>query len=205
MTFTLSPLPYATDALEPFLSKKTVEYHYGKHHAAYIENTNKLIRDTHFKDCKNLEDIVLHSDGNLYNNAAQAWNHDFYWHCFSPTGGGMPNGVLAEKIEKDFGSFDEFKTKFAIAATSLFGSGWVWLVENSDGKLEIFPTANADNPLRFGRNPILVCDVWEHAYYLDKQNRRAEYVNEFWDKIDWSSATNRLKNGKRCCEKACSI
>ena len=205
MTFPLPPLPYATDALEPFLSKKTVEYHYGKHHAAYIENTNKLIRDTHFKDCKNLEDIVLHSDGNLYNNAAQAWNHDFYWHCFSPTGGGMPNGVLAEKIEKDFGSFDEFKTKFAIAATSLFGSGWVWLVENSDGKLEIFPTANADNPLRFGRNPILVCDVWEHAYYLDKQNRRAEYVNEFWDKIDGSSATNRLKNGKTCCEKACSI
>lgn len=205
MTFTLPPLPYATDALEPFLSKKTVEYHYGKHHAAYIENTNKLIRDTHFKDCKNLEDIVLHSDGNLYNNAAQAWNHDFYWHCFSPTGGGMPNGVLAEKIEKDFGSFDEFKTKFAIAATSLFGSGWVWLVENSDGKLEIFPTANSDNPLRFGRNPILVCDVWEHAYYLDKQNRRAEYVNEFWDKIDWSSATNRLNNSKTCCEKACSI
>ena len=198
MIFTLPPLPYPTDALEPFLSKKTIEYHYGKHHASYIENTNKLIRDTHFKDCKNLEDIVLHSDGSLYNNAAQAWNHDFYWHCFSPTGGGMPDGVLAEKIEKDFGSFDEFKTKFAIAATSLFGSGWIWLVENHDGKLEIFSAANADNPLRFGRNPILVCDVWEHAYYLDKQNRRAEYVNEFWDKIDWNAATARLKNVKSC-------
>ena len=205
MTFTLPPLPYPTDALEPFLSKKTVEYHYGKHHAAYIENTNKLVRGTHFKDCKNLEDIVLRADGSLFNNAAQAWNHNFYWHCFSPTGGGMPNGVLFEKIEKDFGSFDEFKTKFAIAATSLFGSGWIWLVENSDGKLEIFTTANADNPLRFGRNPILVCDVWEHAYYLDKQNRRAEYVNEFWDKIDWNTATKRLKNGKTCCKKACSI
>ena len=205
MTFTLPPLPYATDALEPFLSKKTVEYHYGKHHAAYIENTNKLIRDTHFKDCKNLEDIVLHSDDNLYNNAAQAWNHDFYWHCFSPKGGGMPNGVLAEKIEKDFGSFDEFKTKFAIAATSLFGSGWIWLVENNDGRLEIFPTANADNPLRFGRNPILVCDVWEHAYYLDKQNRRTEYVNEFWDKIDWDAATARLKNCKAYNCKSCFV
>ena len=205
MTFTLPPLPYATDALEPFLSKKTVEYHYGKHHATYIENTNKLIRDTHFKDCKNLEDIVLHSDGNLYNNAAQAWNHDFYWHCFSPKGGGMPNGVLAEKIEKDFGSFDEFKTKFAIAATSLFGSGWIWLVENNDGRLEIFPTANADNPLRFGRNPILVCDVWEHAYYLDKQNRRTEYVNEFWDKIDWDAATARLKNCKAYNCKSCFV
>ena len=205
MTFTLPPLPYATDALEPFLSKKTLEYHYGKHHATYIENTNKLIRDTHFKDCKNLEDIVLHSDGNLYNNAAQAWNHDFYWHCFSPKGGGMPNGVLAEKIEKDFGSFDEFKTKFAIAATSLFGSGWIWLVENNDGRLEIFPTANADNPLRFGRNPILVCDVWEHAYYLDKQNRRTEYVNEFWDKIDWDAATARLKNCKAYNCKSCFV
>lgn len=203
MIFTLPPLPYSTDALEPFLSKRTVEYHYGKHHATYIENTNKLIRDTHFKDCKNLEDIVLHSDGSLYNNAAQAWNHDFYWHCFSPTGGGMPDGVLAEKIENDFGSFDEFKTKFAIVATSLFGSGWIWLVENNDGKLEIFPTANADNPLRFGRNPILVCDVWEHAYYLDKQNRRAEYVNEFWDKIDWKAATARLKNGKYCNKQSC--
>ena len=205
MIFTLPSLPYSTDALEPFLSKRTVEYHYGKHHATYIENTNKLIGDTHFKDCKNLEDIVLHSDGSLYNNAAQAWNHDFYWHCFSPTGGGMPDGVLAEKIEKDFGSFDEFKTKFAIVATSLFGSGWIWLVENNDGKLEIFPTANADNPLRFGRNPILVCDVWEHAYYLDKQNRRAEYVNEFWDKIDWKAATARLKNGKYCNKQSCVL
>ena len=205
MTFTLPPLPYATDALEPFLSKKTVEYHYGKHHAAYIENTNKLMRDTHFKDCKTLDDIVLYSDGSLYNNAAQAWNHDFYWHCFSPKGGGMPNGVLAEKIEKDFGSFDEFKTKFAIAATSLFGSGWIWLVENNDGRLEIFPTANADNPLRFGRNPILVCDVWEHAYYLDKQNRRTEYVNEFWDKIDWDAATARLKNCKAYNCKSCFV
>ena len=148
---------------------------------------------------------MLHSDGNLYNNAAQAWNHDFYWHCFSPKGGGMPNGVLAEKIEKDFGSFDEFKTKFAIAATSLFGSGWIWLVENNDGRLEIFPTANADNPLRFGRNPILVCDVWEHAYYLDKQNRRTEYVNEFWDKIDWDAATARLKNCKAYNCKSCFV
>lgn len=205
MTFTLPPLPYATDALEPFLSKKTVEYHYGKHHATYIENTNKLMRDTHFKDCKTLDDIVLYSDGSLYNNAAQAWNHNFYWHCFSPKGGGMPNGVLAEKIEKDFGSFDEFKTKFAIAATSLFGSGWIWLVENNDGRLEIFPTANADNPLRFGRNPILVCDVWEHAYYLDKQNRRTEYVNEFWDKIDWDAATARLKNCKAYNCKSCFV
>ncbi len=205
MAFTLPPLPYPADALEPFLSKKTVEYHYGKHHAAYIENTNKLMRDSYFKDSKSLEEIILHSNGSLYNNAAQAWNHNFYWHCFAAAGGGMPTGILAHKIEKDFGSFDEFKTKFAIAATSLFGSGWVWLVENSDGKLEIFPTANADNPLRFGRNPILVCDVWEHAYYLDKQNRRAEYVNEFWDKIDWNAATERLKNRKLCNEKSCSI
>ena len=205
MTFTLPPLPYPTDALEPFISKKTVEYHYGKHHAAYIENTNKLISNGHFKNCKSLEELILHASGSLYNNAAQAWNHDFYWHCFSPSGGGAPDAILSQRIDNDFGSFDEFKTKFAIAATTLFGSGWVWLVENSDGKLEIFPTSNADNPLRFGRNPILVCDVWEHAYYLDKQNRRAEYVNEFWDKIDWKAAVARLKNGKSCCKKSCSL
>ncbi|MBR5784062.1 MAG: superoxide dismutase [Bacteroidales bacterium] len=194
MNFTLPPLPYATDALEPFLSKRTVEYHYGKHHAAYIENTNKYVRDTHFQNSNNLEELVLHADGILFNNAAQAWNHTFYWHCFSPTGGGMPTGTLANRIDRDFGSFDEFKTKFAIAATSLFGSGWVWLVEKTDGKLEILPTANAENPLRFERNPILTCDVWEHAYYLDKQNRRAEYVNEFWDKVDWKAAEKRLKH-----------
>mgnify|MGYP002519308418 CR=1 FL=1 len=157
-----------------------------------VENTNKLVRDTPFKDNKSLENIILHADGPLYNNAAQAWNHDFYWHCFAANGGGMPHGKLAERIDKCFGSFDEFKTKFAIAATSLFGSGWIWLVENGDGTLEIFPTANADNPLRYGRNPILTCDVWEHAYYLDYQNRRADSLNSLWDIIDWSVIGSRF-------------
>ncbi len=195
MKFILPPLPYSMDALEPFLSRRTIEFHYGKHHATYVENVNKLVQDSYFQD-SNLEDIIKHADGALFNNAAQAWNHTFYWNCFSPDGGGIPEGVLAEKINHAFGSFDEFKTKFAIAATSLFGSGWVWLVENKDKSLEIFSTSNAGNPLRFDKNPLITCDVWEHAYYLDRQNRRADYVVEFWDKIDWGAAAERLQHKK---------
>ena len=174
------------EALEPHISQKTLEFHYGKHHNAYVNNLNKLIAGTPFES-KTLEEIVKTSQGGMFNNAAQVWNHTFYWNCMTPNPKkNAPTGKLMDAIVRDFGSFDAFKEKFINACVTLFGSGWAWLVADKDGKLSIMQTSNAQTPLTTeGLNPLLVCDVWEHAYYLDYQNLRANYVNEFWSLINW--------------------
>ncbi len=190
MKFELPPLPYALDALEPHISQKTLEFHYGKHHQAYVNNLNNLVPGSPFEDA-DLEKIVKEADGGIFNNGAQVWNHTFYFNSFSPNGGGEPKGELAEAINKTFGSFDAFKDEFSKAAATLFGAGWAWLVKKSDGSLEIVKESNAGNPLRTGVTPILTCDVWEHAYYLDKQNKRPDYIADFWKVIDWNIVSGR--------------
>lgn len=190
MTYTQPKLPYSSDALAPAISQETVDFHYGKHEKAYIDNLNKLIKDTEF-DNEDLEDIIRRAEGPLYNNAAQAWNHIFYFFSFSPDGGGEPSGELADAIRRDFGSFEKFKEEFEKAGASLFGSGWVWLSRDQDGKLFITQEPNAGNPLRKGLTPILTFDVWEHAYYLDYQNRRADALKSLWDIIDWDIVETR--------------
>jgi superoxide dismutase, Fe-Mn family len=191
MNFTLPKLSYALDALEHHMSQKTMEFHYGKHHQAYVNNLNNLLPGTKFENAT-LEAIIKEADGPVFNNAAQIWNHTFFFMSFSPQGGEEPAGKIAEAINKNFGSFDEFKDKFSKAAVSLFGSGWAWLVKKADGSLEILQESNAGNPLRKGLIPILTCDVWEHAYYLDYQNRRADYVEAFWKIIDWNIIEKRF-------------
>lgn len=186
MTFELPPLPYNIDALEPYISKTTMEFHYGKHHKAYVENLNKLVVGTEFEDLS-LEEIITKTVGNekytgIFNNAAQAWNHSFFWNSMMPNGGSEPKSDLKEKIERDFGSYDKFKEEFKAAATSQFGSGWAWLVEDGD-KLKVMKTSNADTPIAHGLKPIITLDVWEHAYYLDYQNRRADFVEIFLNKL----------------------
>ena len=190
MNFELPKLPYALDALEPVISKQTMEFHYGKHHQAYVNNLNNLIKGTEFENA-DLETIVKKSEGGIFNNGAQVWNHTFYFMSFTPNGGGEPTGALAEAIKSSFGSFAEFKKEFSAAAATLFGSGWAWLVKNEDGSLAIVKESNAGNPLRKGLKPILTCDVWEHAYYLDKQNLRPKYVEEFFTLIDWKVVSER--------------
>ncbi len=190
MTFELPPLPYELDALEPFISKKTLEFHHGKHHQAYVNNLNKLIAGTDFEDAS-LEEIILKGDGGVFNNAAQVWNHTFYWNCLKPDGGGEPKGKLSDAINSTFGSFDIFREKFSAAAATLFGSGWAWLVKDDQGQLEIVQESNAGNPITRGLTAILTCDVWEHAYYLDKQNRRPDYILDFWKLIDWDEVSGR--------------
>lgn len=190
MSFDLPPLPYEMNALEPYISTSTMEYHYGKHHRTYVENLNKLIKDTNFEKMP-LEKIVVESSGNpaytlIFNNAAQAWNHNFFWKSMSPNGGGEPKEEMMKKIERDFGSYDAFRQEFKNAATSQFGSGWAWLVEK-DGKLSVMKTSNADNPIAHGIKPIITIDVWEHAYYLDYQNRRVEFVDAYLDHlVNWN-------------------
>lgn len=186
--FQLPPLPFEQNALEPFISAQTISIHYGKHHKAYIDNLNKLKEGTPF-DGSDLEEIVMKAEGALYNNAAQVWNHTFYWNCLSPDGG-APSGKLLKAINKKWGDFDTFKEAFSAAAAGLFGSGWVWLVDGKKG-LEIVATSNAGNPLRDHKKPLLVIDVWEHAYYLDKQNRRPAYITDFWKIIDWKKVCGR--------------
>ena len=191
MIHELPALPYAMDALEPYISKRTLEFHYGKHHQAYVTNLNNLIPGTEFENAT-LEEIVKKASGGIFNNAAQVWNHTFYWNCMKPQGGGEPQGILAEKINRTFGSFEDFREKFSKAAVTLFGSGWAWLVQKADGSLEIVQESNAGNPMRNGAKPLLTCDVWEHAYYLDKQNARPVYVADFWKLIDWDKVASRL-------------
>jgi len=191
MTHELPKLPYALDALEPYISKRTIEFHYGKHHQAYVNNLNKLIVGTDFENAS-LDDIVRKSGGGIFNNGAQVWNHTFYWNCLKPQGGGEPTGPLADALLKSFGSFGEFKEKFSTAAATLFGSGWAWLIKKDDGTLEIVQESNAGNPLKNGATPLLTCDVWEHAYYLDKQNVRPDYIADFWKLIDWDAVATRL-------------
>jgi Fe-Mn family superoxide dismutase len=192
MTFELPILPYAQDALEPVISKQTIEFHYGKHHQAYVTNLNKLVIGTEFENAT-LEEIVKKSTGGIFNNGAQIWNHTFYWESFKPNGGGEPTGDLADAINKSFGSYAEFKEKFTAAAATLFGAGWAWLVKNADGTLQIVQESNAGNPLKNGLKPLLTCDVWEHAYYIDYQNRRPDYVSGFWGIINWDKVAERFK------------
>lgn len=187
MSFALPQLPFALDALEPFISKETLEYHYGKHHATYVNNLNKLIPGSAFEDAS-LEKIIQMADGGIFSNGAQVWNHTFYWNCLTPGGGGHAHGKLAEAIDRDFGSFEAFKEKFSAAAASLFGAGWAWLVSDTHGKLSIIQESNAGNPLRNGLQPVLTCDVWEHAYYIDKRNRRPAYIDDFWKIVNWEFA-----------------
>lgn len=191
MAFELPKLPYNLGDLAPVIEKRTLEFHYGKHHNAYVTNLNNLIPGTKFENAS-LEDIIKDADGGIFNNGAQVWNHTFYFTSFKPGGGGEPSGDLADAINNNFGSFSEFKEQFSKAAATLFGSGWAWLIKKDDGKLEIIQESNAGNPLRNGATPILTCDVWEHAYYLDYQNRRPDYIKAFWDILDWEKIGSRF-------------
>ena len=191
MAHELPPLPYAQDALEPHISAETLEYHYGKHHQTYVTNLNKLIEGTEFADAS-LEDIIMKSEGGLFNNAAQVWNHTFYWNCLAPNAGGAPSGELAAAIDKAFGSFDDFKQKFATSAATNFGCGWTWLVKNADGSLEIVNTSGAGTPLTSGQTPLLTVDVWEHAYYIDYRNARPKYLEHFWNLVNWDFVAKNL-------------
>lgn len=191
MKFELPKLAYELSSLNPTISDKTLEFHYGKHHQAYVNNLNNLIPGTKFENA-DLETIVLESDGAIFNNAAQVWNHTFYFNQFSPKPALAPTGELAKAIDAAFGSFDKFKEEFTKASVGLFGSGWSWLVKNENGSLEIVQESNAGNPMRKGKKPILTCDVWEHAYYLDYQNRRPDYVASFWNIIDWDIVSKRF-------------
>jgi Fe-Mn family superoxide dismutase len=191
MAFELPALPYSRDALAPHISNETIEYHYGKHHQTYVTNLNKLVEGTPWAG-KSLEEIVRGAEGGLFNNAAQVWNHTFYWNGLSPKGGGQPTGKLAEAIARDLGGFEKFKADFTSAAATHFGSGWAWLVKDDAGKLSIVATSNAGNPLRDGKTPLLTCDVWEHAYYVDYRNARPKYVEAFWNLVDWSFVEKNL-------------
>ncbi|MGB0513933.1 MAG: superoxide dismutase [Fe] [Wenzhouxiangellaceae bacterium] len=184
MSFTLPELPYAKNALEPHISAETLEYHYGKHHNAYVDKLNGMIEGSEHAG-KSLEAIIASASGGLFNNAAQVWNHTFYWNCLSPEGGGEPQGALADAINRDFGSFANFKEKFTESAIGNFGSGWTWLVRNTDGSLAIVNTDDADTPLTGDAKPLLTCDVWEHAYYIDYRNARPKYLEAFWNLVNW--------------------
>lgn len=190
--FKMKELPYGANALEPYINAGTIEFHYGKHYKTYVDNLNKLIAGTEFEHMS-LEEIIKKTHSHpqyqgIFNNAGQAWNHEFYWQSMSPNGGGHPTGELKSRIEKDFGSYEKFREAFKNAAVSQFGSGWAWLVDNN-GKLEVIKTSNADTPIALGLKPLLTIDVWEHAYYLDYQNRRADYVDSFLDHLaNWNFA-----------------
>jgi Fe-Mn family superoxide dismutase len=184
MAFELPALPYPKNALAPTISEETIDYHYGKHHQTYVTNLNNLVPGTEFENAS-LEDIIMKSSGGIFNNAAQVWNHTFYWHCLSPNGGGEPTGALADAINKAFGSFADFKQKFSTSAATNFGSGWTWLVKNQDGSVEIMNTSNAATPLTSGKQALLTVDVWEHAYYIDYRNARPKYLESIWNIINW--------------------
>ena len=191
MAFELPPLPYDRTALEPHISGETIDFHYGKHHQAYVTNLNKQIEGTEFESM-DLESIIRKSQGGIFNNAAQVWNHTFYWHCMKPGGGGEPTGKLGEAIAKAFGSFAAFKEQFTATAVGTFGSGWAWLVQRPDGSLALVSTPNAATPLTGADTPLLTCDVWEHAYYIDYRNARPKYVESFWNVVDWDSVAGRM-------------
>lgn len=191
MSFKQPELPYDLKALSPFVSEEQMSFHYGKHHAAYFTNLNGLVDGKAESDMP-LKDVVIKSEGPVFNNAAQAWNHSFFWHCMSPSGGGAPSADLVTHIERDFGSFDDFKSQFSTAAAKLFGSGWAWLAMDSAGKLEIMALSNADTPLRHGKEPILTLDVWEHAYYIDYRNQRPKFIEGFWDVVNWDFVKQSL-------------
>ncbi|AIR03671.1 superoxide dismutase [Cedecea neteri] len=191
MSFELPALPYAKDALAPHISAETLEYHYGKHHQTYVTNLNNLVKGSPFEG-KSLEEIVQESDGGIFNNAAQVWNHTFYWHCLAPNAGGEPDGEVLAAINNAFGSVEAFKKQFTEAAIKNFGSGWTWLVKNSDGSLAIVSTSNAGTPLTTGAKPLLTVDVWEHAYYIDYRNARPVYLDQFWALVNWNFVAQNL-------------
>ena len=191
MAFELPKLPYKLDSLVPYISEETLEFHYGKHHQAYVNNLNNLIQSTRFENLT-LEQIIKEAEGGIFNNGAQVWNHTFYFTGLSPNGEKEPTGELRNAINRQFGSYTAFKEEFTKAAGTLFGSGWTWLVKNKNGSLDILQESNAGNPLRRGLIPILTCDVWEHAYYLDYQNKRPDYINSFWDLLDWAIISKRF-------------
>ena len=193
---TLPDLPFDKNALTPIITEETFDYHYGKHHAAYVKNLNGIVKDSELAHLS-IEELIKkgHADNNapLFNNAAQHWNHTFFWHCLSPEGGKSPQGEIAERISRDFGSFDAFKEQFSTTATKLFGSGWTWLAEDERGKLEILGLKDAHTPITESKKPIMTLDVWEHAYYIDYRNARPKFVENFWDIINWEFANNNLK------------
>lgn len=192
MAIELPALPYARDALAPTISEETIDYHYGKHHQAYVTNLNNMIDGTDHANAS-LEEIIRNSDGGVFNNAAQVWNHTFYWNSLSPNGGGAPSGDLAQAIDAAFGSFEAFKEKFTASAVGNFGSGWTWLVKNGAGELEIVNTANAGTPITDASvTPLLTVDVWEHAYYVDYRNARPAYLAKFWELVNWEFASNNF-------------
>lgn len=184
MEHKLPQLPYAIDGLSPHISKETLEYHYGKHHQTYVTNLNNLVKDGEFANAS-LEEIVKKSSGGIFNNAAQVWNHSFYWNCLSPNGGGEPTGAIKAAIDKKFGSFEEFKKQFTATCVGTFGSGWGWLVKTPAGDLELVSTSNAATPLTSNNTALLTCDVWEHAYYIDYRNSRPNYMEAFWKLVNW--------------------
>lgn len=190
MAFELPKLPYRLDALVPFVSEETLEYHYGKHHQAYVTNLNGLIPGTEFENAT-LETIIKKAEGGIFNNGAQVWNHTFYFEAFSKTGRKEPSGDLAEAIRKSFGTFDAFKEQFNKSAATLFGSGWAWLAKTQDGSVQIVQESNAGNPLKKGMIPLMTCDVWEHAYYIDYRNKRPDYIKNFWEILDWDVVSAR--------------
>ncbi len=193
MAFTLPPLPYAKDALAPHISAETLDFHHGKHHQAYVTNLNKLVEGKPEAQ-KSLEDIIMSSEGGVFNNAAQIWNHTFYWSSMKPNGGGEPTGDLKAAIDRDFGSLEKFSTAFADAGATQFGSGWAWLVQHKDGKLAVTKTPNADLPMKHGQKALLTMDVWEHAYYIDFRNARPKYIETFLKSlINWDFALANLK------------
>lgn len=192
MIHVLPELPWARDALAPAISAETIEYHYGRHHQTYVTNLNRLIEHTTMEE-EPLENIILHAPaGGIFNNAAQVWNHTFYWNCMKPDGGGEPAGLLATTLVKEFGSVQAFRERFTATAVGTFGSGWTWLVRNRDGTLGVESTSNAMNPLRDGKRPLLTCDVWEHAYYIDYRNARARYIEAWWSLVNWSFVADNL-------------
>ncbi len=191
MEHTLPALPYAMDALQPHISKETLEFHYGKHHQTYVTNLNNLIKGTEFEN-SSLEDIVKKSSGGVFNNAAQIWNHTFYWNSLSPKGGGKPAGALAAAIDAKWGSFDAFKEAFTKSAVGNFGSSWTWLVKKADGSLDIVNTSNAATPVTTADKPLMTCDLWEHAYYIDYRNRRPDYLGAFWSLVNWDFAAKNF-------------
>lgn len=191
MAIELPPLPYERNALEPHISKETLDYHYGKHHQTYVDNVNKMIAGTEFEG-QSLEAIVKKAQGGLFNNAAQVWNHSFYWNSLAPKAGGEPTGKLADAIAKAFGAFAQFKQQFTQTAIGTFGSGWAWLVQRPDGALALVSTPNAATPITGTDHPLLTCDVWEHAYYIDYRNARPKYLENFWEIANWEFAASQL-------------
>ena len=193
MSFELPKLPYKLDALVPYISEETLDYHYGKHHQAYVNNLNGLIAGSEFEKA-GLETIIKKAEGGIYNNAAQVWNHTFYFESFSKDGRKVPVGALADAINASFGSYDAFREQFTKAAGTLFGAGWAWLAASNDGALQIIQESNAGNPLRKGMKPVITCDVWEHAYYIDYRNKRPDYIKSFWEIVDWDIIAGRYES-----------